>query len=145
MSTIHYGPHGLIPFLALIVHGHVAAGLSLRTAVYAQDASDLRRWFAGSGTEKLTTAYQRANARAYNVRYAHLIAAGEPKARVYPITDANLLTVAKMVLDSATDWRAICRSACLLRYNLDDCATMAAIQFCSDVSDAAIQYLTGDR
>lgn len=145
MSTIHYGAHGLIPFLALIVRGQVAAGLSLRTAVYAQDATELRRWFEGSGTDKLVTAYQRANARAYNVRYAHLIAAGEPKARISPITDANLLTMAGMVLAQTTDWRSISRTASLLRYNLDDCTTMAALHFCSDVSDAAVQYLTGDR
>lgn len=146
MSTVHYGPDELGSFLALIVRARAVRGSDLRLAVTAKDAAELRRWFDQSGMAGLVLAYQRANARAFNAAYAHRISAGDwPKARSSAITNAHLLRVAEMVLDARTDWRWTCEMACLLRYNLDGCATKEAIRFCADVSDAAVRYLMGDQ
>lgn len=148
MSTVHYGPGSLVPFLALLVRGDVASlcgQYELRKAVLERDPAGIREWLAGSCRLKLAMAYYRANAMAWNRAYAHRLQAGEKRAVAHAFTDAEMVAVARMAGNPATDWREIAGQVSPLRYNLDDSATKGALEFCTMVAESAIQFYRGDR
>lgn len=137
MSTIHYSASELSLFVAIIIRNEARPGHDLlRIALMGEaELPALRAWWQKRGLDVALAGYAKANAAAHAALYGELTEA-------VVFSDADLLRAARAAIglrEESLDPQI--RAASLLRYNLDDQETAAALGFCLEVMTAANRLL----
>lgn len=136
MSTRHFSPDDLVPFVAAILLTHARyqtdlypgrGGSAERTHRYIQDA----------GMDDLLAGFMQANAKAVALRYREdtpvMEWAQEHSAAVFTMIRPTGLPVAMLA--------RLFNEVSLLRYNLDESATVESLEFCLQATNAVMRLI----
>lgn len=127
MSTRPFHPDDLVPYIATML---------LRDAphqrdLYGASVERIHGYIRGTGYMEGADAFLAANAAAYGIRYRE-------EATILEWTEAQSAAVARLVQVGglSVDVLAALREVGLLRYNLDDSATVEALDFCLGAAES---------
>lgn len=127
MSTRPYHPDDLVPFMACLLRA-----APQQRDLYGATVERIHGYIRGTGYLEEADAFLAANAAAYAARY-------RTDATTLEWAEAQSAAVAKLVqvggLPAQVLGRAL-RDVGLLRYNLDESATIQALEFCLSVTHA---------